>query len=186
MNCKIKYFSDNAPELYKEASPNNDLEIPFKKYENDFAYDVVAISKKEVHPNVFEYGLGIGIQLDKIKFLCDLTTIIVGRENRDSDLWLAVYDYLLNNVVLSIDFRPRSSIKDTGLILSNCEGTIDEGYTNEIKAYFYHVIPDLPEYEIGDKIGQIKIGVTFKMNFSIVNEFKNTSRGLNGFGSTNK
>jgi dUTP pyrophosphatase len=41
------------------------------------------------------------------------------------------------------DFRARSSIHKTGLILSNSIGTIDEGYRGEIGAVFYHIISTL-------------------------------------------
>lgn len=83
-----------------------------------------------------------------------------------------------------IDGRPRSSIWKTGMSLANCEATIDEGYTNEIKAIFYHVMPNMPRYKVGDKILQIKLGSTVPITFEEVEELDTTDRGLNGFGST--
>ena len=71
------------------------------------------------------------------------------------------------------------------MVLSNCEGTIDEGYRNEVFAIFYHVMPNMPKYEVGDRIGQIKIGVTTPIDFEVVDELNNdTDRGLDGFGSS--
>lgn len=72
------------------------------------------------------------------------------------------------------------------MVLSNCEGTIDEGYTNEISAVFYHVIPTMHRYKVGDKIGQIKIGVTFPIDFEEVEELNETERGMRGYGSSDR
>lgn len=84
------------------------------------------------------------------------------------------------------DFRARSSIHKTGLILSNSIGTIDEGYRGEIGAVFYHVIPTLPPYEVGDRILQMQIRSREDVVFEIVDELSETQRGDGGFGSTGK
>ena len=62
-------------------------------------------------------------------------------------------DFAESPMLLSIDFRPRSSVWKTGMVLANCEGTIDEHYTGEVAAIFYDIMPDMPNYEVGDKIG---------------------------------
>ena len=85
-----------------------------------------------------------------------------------------------------LDLRPRSSIYKTGLILSNCIGTGDEEYRGEYQAYFYHVIPTLPPYEIGDRILQIQLKTREDVVFEITNELSDTTRGAKGFGSTGK
>lgn len=87
---------------------------------------------------------------------------------------------------LSIDFRPRSSVWRTGMVLSNCEGTIDESYTGEISAVFYHVLPDMPRYRVGDRIGQIKIGITLPIEFAEVDGLDGTDRGTGSYGSTGR
>lgn len=120
----------------KKTHPN--AQIPFKHYEDDFCYDCVATSCEEIAPNVYKYGLGFAAQIDS-------EYIKVMRKG---------------GYVLSIDARPRSSVWKTGMVLSNCQGTIDEGFTGSISAIFYHVIPSLPRYKEGDKICQIKIGMT--------------------------
>lgn len=147
---------------FKKTHP--DAKIPVKHYDDDFCYDLYATSCEEIAPNVYKYGLGLAFQIDE--------------------------DYIKTmrkgGYVLSIDIRPRSSIWKTGMILSNGTGTIDEGYTNEISAVFYHVVPSLPRYKEGDKICQIKIGMTPKIDFIEVNELEERERGLNGYGSTDK
>ena len=136
--------------------------IPEKAYDKDFCYDVYAVSEEEIAPNVWKYGLGFALQIQ--------------REG-------AYVDNLSN---LSIDIRPRSSVWKTGMVLSNCEGTVDEGYTNEISAVFYHVMPTMPRYKVGDKIAQIKIGVTEPIDFVMANTLEDTERGMRGYGSSGK
>lgn len=146
---------------FKKLHPN--AVVPFKTYEKDFCYDCVATSCEEVAPNVYKYGLGISAEIVRPESFKDDTSI----------------NY-------SIDARPRSSIWKTGMILSNCEGTIDELYRGEICAVFYHIMPNMPRYKIGDKIIQIKLGLTRPMEFEEVEELTDTERGDGGFGSTGK
>ena len=44
----------------------------------------------------------------------------------------------------------------------------------------------MPRYKVGDRIGQIKIGMTLPIDFVEVEELNPTDRGMNGFGSTGK
>lgn len=148
MKVKVKKLNENAV-------------IPFKTYEKDFCYDVVAVSEEEVAPNVWKYGIGLAFEIDR------------------SDTFFAI-----SNAKMSIDFRPRSSVWKTGMVLSNSEGTIDELYRGEVSAVFYHVMPDMPRYRVGDKIGQIKIGTTSPIEFEEVEELSETERGCGGYGST--
>lgn len=147
MKVKVKKLNENAV-------------IPFKTYEKDFCYDVVAVSEEEVAPNVWKYGIGLAFQID-----------------RDS---LFGHRY----INLSIDLRPRSSVWKTGMVFSNCEGTIDELYTGEVFAVFYHVFPNMERYKVGQRIGQIKIGTTMPIEFVIVDELSETERNSGSYGST--
>lgn len=141
---------------------NRNAVIPFKTYGKDFCYDVVATSCEEIAQDVYKYGIGLAFQID--------------RESFEED----------DDIQLSIDFRPRSSVWKTGMVLSNCTGTIDELYTGEVSAIFYHFMKSMPIYKVGEKIGQIKIGMTFPMMFSEVDNLSETERGSNGYGSTGK
>lgn len=47
-------------------------------------------------------------------------------------------------------------------------------------------MPQMERYHIGDRIGQIKIGVTFPIDFVEVDELEKRDRGMNGWGSTGK
>lgn len=170
MEVKFKRFNEKA-------------KIPEKAYDKDFCYDVYAISEEEVAPNVWKYGLGFGLQIER-----DLEPILEALDciwDADGKNYISI-DMKYCPLNLSIDFRPRSSIWRTGMLLSNCVGTIDEGYTNEISAVFYHVMPTMPRYRVGEKIGQIKIGMTFPITFKEVDELSETERGFRGYGSSGK
>lgn len=166
---------------------HKDAVIPFKTYQSDFCYDVVAVSEEEVAPNVWKYGLGFALQIER-------GSEIVENGLADVDIYGNCYGIvgeqsinLYNSPIkLSIDIRPRSSIYKTGMILSNSVGTVDENFTNEISAIFYHVLPNMPRYKVGDKIAQMKIGATFPIEFKGVEELEERDRGMNGYGSTNK
>ena len=154
---------------------HKDARIPEKAYDKDFCYDVYAVSEEEVAPNVWKYGLGFGLQIERG---CENVFV-----NEESGV-IKYVDLSICPLILSIDFRPRSSVWKTGMVLSNCEGTIDEGYINETSAVFYHVMSNMPRYRVGDKIGQIKIGITFPIEFKEVEEFAETDRGMRGYGSS--
>lgn len=159
---------------------HKDAVIPQKAYDEDFCYDLVAVSEEELAPNVWKYGLGWGMQIEREEELIEIKSI----DQYSAKLkYLELVDSPLN---LSIDIRPRSSVWKTGMVLSNCEGTVDEGYINEISAVFYHVMPNMPRYRIGDKVAQMKIGFTFPIEFNEVEELKETERGLRGYGSSGK
>lgn len=161
MKVKVKKLSNKAV-------------LPYKKYMPDFCYDVVATSCEEVAPNVYKYGLGLAFQIERdIERITDIGKI---------EEWYAH----CSRLNLSLDFRPRSSVWQTGMVLSNCEGTIDELYTGEVSAVFYHIMSNMPKYEVGDRIGQIKIGVTFPIEFVEVEELDKTARGDGGYGSTGR
>lgn len=145
----------------KKITP--DAVIPCKTYESDACYDCVAVSEEEIAPNVWKYGLGLAFQLER------------GRAWEDVD-----------DIQFFIDARPRSSVWKTGMILSNCIGTIDEHYTGEVSAVFYHVMPNMPRYKVGDRICQIKLGSAESMYFVEVKELVDTDRGDGGYGSTGK
>lgn len=142
----------------KKLNPN--AVIPFKTHDSDFCYDCVAVSREEIAPNVYKYGLGLAFE--------------IVREDGSVE------------TVMDLDARPRSSVWKTGMVLSNCTGTIDESYRGEVCAIFYHVLPDMPIYEVGDRVVQICLGKTEQIEFEETDELTSTERGTGGFGSTGK
>jgi dUTP pyrophosphatase len=157
--------------------------IPYKTHNEDFCYDCVAVSEEEVAPNVWKYGLGLAFQIERgMETLSSSISINGGKESVHN----RVFDFSRSPIQLSIDARPRSSVWKTGMVLSNCEGTIDELYRGEVSAVFYHLMPNMPRYKVGDRICQIKLGFTLPMEFIEVKELNETSRGEGGYGSTGR
>ena len=171
MKVKFKKLRENA-------------KLPTKAHEDDFCYDVYACDCEEVAPNVYKYPLGFALQIEEKENVC--------LEINNSDKSILGVDFLglgptlhlKRTAILSIDFRPRSSIYKTGMVLCNSVGTGDRSYTGEYAAYFYHVMPNMPKYEVGDRVAQMKIGITIPIEFLEVDELNETERGDGGFGST--
>ena len=178
MKVKLKKLSENA-------------KIPTQAHDKDFCYDVYATSCEEIEPGIWKYGIGLAFEIDR-----GSADIVIGKTRvlethsygvfsnefyTDKDTHL-----VLDNIKISLDFRPRSSVWKTGMILSNCEGTLDELYRGEVMAYFYEVIPGKEKYKVGDRIGQIKLGFTLPIEFEEGEIDTNTERGAGGFGSTGR
>jgi dUTP pyrophosphatase len=88
---------------------------------------------------------------------------------------------------------PRSSISNTKFILANSVGIIDAGYRGTYKGKFYNTnndeINQIESYIIikkGTKLCQICAPDLSPIIVNIVEELDETSRGIGGFGSTNK
>ncbi len=82
---------------------------------------------------------------------------------------------------------PRSSIRNTELILSNSVGVVDAGYRGELQATFIKSNGlDSIAYRVGDRVCQLIIMPHPIVEFEEVEELNNTERGEGGFGSTGK
>ena len=166
MKVKFKKLRENA-------------KLPTKAHEDDFCYDVYACDCEEVAPNVYKYPLGFALQIESDE---DVAIAHFAEDVENGGYRFSGWE----DTLLSIDFRPRSSVWKTGMALCNSCGTVDRGYTGEVCAFFYHVMPNMPKYEVGDRVAQMKIGITVPMEFVEVDELNETERGDGGFGSTGK
>jgi dUTP pyrophosphatase len=84
---------------------------------------------------------------------------------------------------------PRSSVRKTRLMLSNCVGVVDSGYRGELQATFNKINNDSVsenDYKVGDRIAQIIIIPHPPIEFEEADELSDTERGDGGFGSTGK
>ena len=95
---------------------------------------------------------------------------------------------------------PRSSVRKTGLDLSNAVGVCDSGYRGELQATFNKIFggerfydetkntEDTSNdfYKVGDRIAQIMIIPYPPIEFKEVDELSDSERGEGGFGSTGK
>lgn len=149
--------------------------IPYKKHNDDFCYDCVATSVEWLSPHIVKYDLGFATQIERDQFVAQLKTTRLG-----------------------ISGRARSSVWQTGLILSNCIATVDEPFTGGISAVFYKVIEEGEEYvfngkqgfvkpyEVGDRVLQIHVDQTVDIEWNVVDELNPTERGEGSYGSTGR
>lgn len=140
--------------IIKFKKLHKDAKVPQKVHPNDACFDVYATSRKDLGDGRIEYGLGFALQPEDLQ----------------------AYG--------QFDLRPRSSIHKTGLLLSNSVGTGDFSYIGQYKAVFYHAIPSLPPYEVGERILQMQTTQAVDIEFVEVDELDDTDRGVGGFGST--
>ena len=81
--------------------------------------------------------------------------------------------------------RPRSGLAlKHGITVLNTPGTIDEGYRGEIGIILINLSKEEFKIEKGMKIAQMVIQPTLNLNIEEVCELTETSRGIEGFGST--
>lgn len=109
MKVKFKKLRENA-------------KLPTKAHEDDFCYDVYACDCEEVAPNVYKYPLGFALQID------NYTNVLVEEKMAAWEDWQITFLGPVfthkEKAKLSIDFRPRSSIWKTGMVLCNSCGTV--------------------------------------------------------------
>lgn len=165
---------------------SEDAQFPKKANKGDFCYDIYATSDAEpvydddgnLIEGVIKYHTGLAMEIVRED------TVITNDENT---MYINVPFTNTEELILDIDLRPRSSIYKYGLSLCNSEATVDELYRNEVLVKFYKILPQLPNYVKGDRICQMKVGLTFPIEFEFVDELNmNTERGLGGFGSSDK
>jgi len=81
--------------------------------------------------------------------------------------------------------RSRSGLAaKQGVVVLNSPGTIDEGYTGEIKVILYNTSYKDVIIKPGDKIAQMVICPVLRTEVIEVDELEVTERGVKGFGST--
>lgn len=109
MKVKFKKLRENA-------------KLPTKAHEDDFCYDVYACDCEEVAPNVYKYPLGFALQIDN-----DTSVIIEEKLKATEDFQIEFLGPIFRHTeqaIISFDFRPRSSIWKTGMVLCNSCGTV--------------------------------------------------------------
>lgn len=83
--------------------------------------------------------------------------------------------------------RPRSGLAlNYSVTVLNSPGTIDEGYRGEIKVILINHGKEPFIVEKGDKIAQMVIKPTYKVEIIQAQELGDSSRGEGGFGSTGR
>lgn len=65
-------------------------------------------------------------------------------------------------------------------------GTIDESYRGEIAVILFNTTDDRYKVAVGDRVAQLIIQPYVRVDFEVVEELSETSRGEGGFGSSGK
>ena len=89
---------------------------------------------------------------------------------------------------MEMQIRPKSGLAlKRGLTVLNTPGTVDYGYTGEVKVILINLSNEIQEIKKGDKIAQAvlcPVSQGYLINFEKVSEIKEKDRNENGFGST--
>lgn len=82
------------------------------------------------------------------------------------------------------DIRPRSGLMSQGII--GMYGTIDPGYTGEVKGGLFNISQKEVTIRPHDRIAQLVVLKTADIEFHEVDKLQKTERGNGGFGSTGR
>lgn len=83
-----------------------------------------------------------------------------------------------------VEILPRSSLIKSGYVLGNSVGLIDENYRGDIKIALTKVNPEARDIELPFKAVQMVLRKSIHFLCEEVQEIDDTSRGTDGFGST--
>lgn len=132
---------------------------PTQAHATDAGYDVYASSDPIFHENYVEYKTDLFLNVP------------VG--------WVCL-------------IFPRSSITKQDLLLKNSVGVLDSGYQGEVGFRFLDTNPENSEFTLDgvykkhDRIGQLVFVKLPTVSWQQVEEFGETSRSVNGWGSSGK
>lgn len=162
----------------KANSPTEIVEIKYKRIWNDGWFE----SQSPYHAHVDDRGFDLYC-VAKEEARDDEGNIIPNTWRYHTGLAFQFPDGI------DAEFRARSSVYKTGLILSNGLGTIDHGYRGEVQGVFYDVLK-MPSkhYKVGERFAQLVIpGIDPRfIEFIQVDKLTETDRGAGGYGSSGK
>lgn len=89
---------------------------------------------------------------------------------------------------MELQVRPKSGLAiKRGLTVLNTPGTVDNGYTGEVKVILINLSNEDQIINVGDKIAQgvfVPVAQGKEINFEKVDKIEEKDRNANGFGST--
>jgi dUTP pyrophosphatase len=131
-----------------------------------------------VHPK-YNYGSDSGFDLHSVE---DVTIPPFGRALVPSGLCFDIKDGY------EIQVRTKSGLAiNQGLMVLNSPGTVDNGYTGEVKGIIFNVNPTEVTIKKGMKFGQAVLCPVVNgdwVGLNQVEQINKKERGANGFGST--
>ena len=151
----------------KMIESNGKLDLPYKILHPD-----------AVHPK-YNYGSDSGFDLHSVE---DVVIPAFGRALVPSGLSFDIKDGF------EIQVRTKSGLAiNQGLMVLNSPGTVDNGYTGEVKGIIFNTNPTEVTIPKGMKFGQAVVCPVVNgawVDLNQVNEINKKERGANGFGST--
>ena len=84
------------------------------------------------------------------------------------------------------DVRSRSGLSTRNVTVANSPGTIDPGYTGEVKVLLSNLSHKPFHIKPGDRIAQLVFTYTNTQPLQEVDDLDPSERGTNGFGSTGR
>ena len=85
----------------------------------------------------------------------------------------------------AMDIRPRSGLASRGVIIVNSPGTLDSDYRGELQIPMITLLR-MESIGKGERIAQIRIFETERLDLIEKEELNGTERGEGGFGSTGR
>jgi dUTP pyrophosphatase len=151
----------------KMIESNGKLDLPYQILHPD-----------AVHPK-YNYGSDSGFDLHSVE---DIVIPPFGRALVPSGLSFDIRDGF------EIQVRTKSGLAiNQGLMVLNSPGTVDNGYTGEVKGIIFNTNPTEVKIPKGMKFGQAVVCPVVNgawVDLNQVNEINKKERGANGFGST--
>lgn len=168
INVKIKKFSENA-KIPEYAHPESDAGLDIYSAENVLVRAGTRATIKS----------GIGVQayweMDYFR--------VPDQDGKPIQKYLPLSpEWLSYKIALILKGTSGNGAKNGINILA---GVVDQNYTGEIGVVFHNTSDQDIQVNIGDKIAQGVFTLVPKVaNIEVVEEFEETDRGENGFGST--
>jgi dUTP pyrophosphatase len=183
LNLQETFSSDTVEVDYDDILKEMDIDledIEQKMVESngklDLPYQI--LHPDAVHPK-YNYGSDSGFDLHSVE---DIVIPPFGRALVPSGLSFDIKDGF------EIQVRTKSGLAiNQGLMVLNSPGTVDNGYTGEIKGIIFNTNPTEVKIPKGMKFGQAVVcpvvnGAWVELNQ--VDQINKKERGANGFGST--
>jgi len=131
-------------------------------------------------------GLDLFVTEDRMIYPNQTVLVDMGVRCQSRSIDPCVWNWLRGNFYKYHSYLlfPRSSISKTPLIMKNSIGLIDAGYLGNIKAPLHNMSSEPFQIRRGERYVQLVNSDLSPVSMEIVNEHRNTTRGIGGFGST--
>ena len=182
--------------LKLQESLQSETEVSYEDILNEMDIDIVQLEKdmietkrllplgyKVLHPDAvspkYNYGSDSGFDLHSID---TIEIPAFGRALVPTGLSFDIQDGY------EIQVRTKSGLAiNQGLMVLNSPGTVDNGYTGEVKAIIFNTNPTSVTIPKGMKVGQAVLCPVVNggwVDLQQINKINDKERGSNGFGST--